>query len=557
MRDREDIMHVPRRPRWSYVNKVLAASAAAALAPWMLWSLAPVPHADLFAPLAALSTCGALVVVARLLRPISDAAARIRASGCAANDIPEGADALAVVLGQVARLGAKADALQHRWVQRQPVTGLPTREYLLLEIAEDLERAPPPTLLGAIRFADYNRLSSFDPAEAELALRAFADRLVGAIGKDRPVAQVDRDCFAIWFRGSEPRNAAVELQAICYALGTEIAAGERRLVPEIEVGTALYPDAGTDAAALVTRALVTLAKTNAGGRIAPSPGKSAAIARERFALEQDLRHAIGREQLFLEFQPVVDLSKGALIGAEALLRWRHPQAGMISPGRFIPILEDSNLASEIGMWTLNAACREARGWQRRGVDGLKVAVNLSATQLRDDGLEQMIRRTLDRHRLRPQALELELTETAAAEDAERTFALFSEFRAMGISLAIDDFGSGYSSLSYLKNLPFDKLKIDREFIVDVHRRKDSQAICASLVELARGLGISVLAEGVENAEELRFLRGIGCDIFQGFYFSKPLGADDFIRRAADPAWQERLKTTVGTLHNHIENRISA
>ena len=365
----------------------------------------------------------------------------------------------------VAHLTGRIRALQHRTTWRHPLTGFATRENLIAAIAEDIGRESEPTILGAIRFVDYNRLVAFASAPEARQKAQWPPR-----------AHVDRDCFAIWFRGAEPEAAAVELQALCYALGAEITAGELTVVPEIEVGTALYPVDGGDPATLINHALVSFARPGADRGAVSAPGKSAEIARERFALEQDLRHAISREQLQMVFQPVVDLSKG-VIGAEALLRWRHPEAGMISPARFIPILEDADLIDEIGRWTLNTACREMRRWQQRGLKDLKVAVNLSAAQLRDPGLKQTIQRTLARHHLSPRVLELELTETAATEDAERTFALFGELRALGIGLAIDDFGSGYSSLSYLKNLPFDKLKVDREFVVDVNLHKDSQAIC--------------------------------------------------------------------------------
>ena len=200
-----------------------------------------------------------------------------------------------------------------------------------------------------------------------------------------------------------------------------------------------------------------------------------------------------------------------------------------------------NRAGEIGRWTLNTACREMRRWRQRGLDTLKVAVNLSAAQLRDPTLKQTIQRTLERHRLNAATLELELTETAATEDAERTHSLFGELRALGVSLAIDDFGSGYSSLSYLKNLPFDKLKVDREFVVDVHLRKDSQAICRSLVALTRGLDLQILAEGVESWDEVEFLRGLGCQIFQGFIFSRPLNSDQFVEFALDPQWRGAIR----------------
>jgi Amt family ammonium transporter len=466
-------------------------------------------------------------------------------------------DDLAIIVSGVARLTKRVQALQHRWVWRHPLTGMPIRESLAQAIGEDLVKGAAPTLVGALRFVDYNRLAAFDPAVADAALKRFVDRLSSSLGPLRPVAHVDRDCFAIWFRGSDAETAIVEMQALCYTLGAELTAGTMKVIPEIEVGTALYPADGEEPAALINHALAALARPGATGVAELAPGQSAHVARERFALEQDLHHAIERGQFDMAFQPVVDLSEGKLIGAEALLRWRHPEEGMVSPARFIPILEDADLIDEIGRWTLNFACKEMRRWQKRGLDDLKVAVNLSANQLRDTGLLPMVQRTLARHRLPPRALELELTETAATEDRERTFALFKELRDLGVSLAIDDFGSGYSSLSYLKNLPFDKLKIDREFVTDVHLRKDSQAICRSLIELTRGLGLQILAEGVESLDEVETLRRFGCHIFQGYFFARPLSSDQFVECALDPAWQERLRNPVARAHQEIEKRLSA
>ncbi|MDT9598858.1 putative bifunctional diguanylate cyclase/phosphodiesterase [Sphingosinicella rhizophila] len=538
----------------------MLAAAAAAAPGWLLYMLPSLPpglKAGLVAVAIAL-TAAALISLHRLLGPLGVAARRLAAhTGRAGTLEPEaGENEIDTILAGISQLTEQAEALQHRWVQRHPLTGLPTREYLLLQIAEDIGRDPRDSLVGTIRFSDYDRLSAFDPASAETALKAFAANLAAAVGKNRPLAHIDRDCFAIWFRDSPAESGRKELQAICYALGGEIEAGDRLIIPDLEVGTGVLGVDGNDPAAVLTRALVSIQRP-ADATKAAAPGRSVQAARERFSLEQDLRHAIARSQLEMEFQPVVDLARGRLIGAEALLRWHHPQAGLISPGRFVPILEDINLINEIGMWTLNAACREARNWQRRGIGGLRVAVNLSATQLRDPKLESMILRTLERHRLPPEALELELTETAAAEDVDRTQALFVALRAAGISISIDDFGAGYSSLSYLKKLPFDRLKIDREFVLDVHMHKDSQAICRSLIELARGLEIGILAEGVEKSEEVEMLQGFGCAIFQGFHFSRPLGAAEFVRLAVDPAWQARLANPVGRIINDLENRIIA
>lgn len=549
------MLHASTKP--NFRGKALAL-AGLAVVPWPLCMLLPDgASAWWLALLCAAVTLAACAMLARLLHPLARVSDDLKALVIADGAEPhlfDGADDLEAMVRGVSHLNARVHSLQHRWIWRHALSGLPVRETLLRAMAEDLARSDRPALLGAIRFADFNRLTVFDPATADSALKCFADRLAASLGKARPMAHVDRDCFAIWFQDAEPEAAAIELQALCYALGAEIAAGDMNVVPEVEVGTALYPADAAEPAALINHALVSFARPGADRSAAPPPGKPAEAARERFALEQDLRHAIEREQLEMAFQPVVDLLKG-VVGAEALLRWRHPEAGMISPARFIPILEDADLIDEIGRWTLNAACREMRRWKQRRLKGLKAAVNLSAAQLRDPALLQMIQRTLERHRVDARALELELTETAATQDAERTFALFGELRALGVSLAIDDFGSGYSSLSYLKNLPFDKLKIDREFVVDVHRRKDSQAICRSLVELTRGLGLEILAEGVETWDEVETLRGLGCRLFQGFLFSEPLNPDQFIDFALDPKWRGPLAAP-SAVHGS-EKRMSA
>lgn len=539
MPDKEAERAPQRAPYARYRGRILFLSALAAAVPWLIVALFAGDPAARLTPIVIVVplflTVVLLVAVGRALRPIGEIAEALRAPMRLerAMRLPrDRTDEPGVIMAGVVDLAARVSSLHHRWTQRHPLTALPTREYLLDEMARDLECAPDQMLLGVVRFGDFDRLAAFDPAAAEAGIRAFADRLAAAAGKSRPLAHVDRDCFAIWFRNAcDLASAATELEAICYALRAEVGAGTLKLVPEVAVGVAVYPRDGTDPAALVTRALVTAVKTGSVRESILGFTVRESKARERFTLEQDLRHAIGRDQFELHFQPVVDVAAQRLIGAEALLRWNHPTAGMVSPSRFVPILEESGLTDEVGMWTLNAACREAHRWQSQGVEDLKVAVNLSARQLRDPQLKDMIGRTLRRHKLSPEALEIELTETVATEGAERTLALFTDLRATGISLAIDDFGSGYSSLSYVKNLPFDKLKIDREFVVKVHERRDSQAICRCLIELARGLGLKLLAEGVEREEEVLLLRSFGCTLFQGYFFSRPLSGEEFLQRA--------------------------
>jgi EAL domain-containing protein (putative c-di-GMP-specific phosphodiesterase class I) len=241
----------------------------------------------------------------------------------------------------------------------------------------------------------------------------------------------------------------------------------------------------------------------------------------------------------------VDLATRTIAGAEALIRWNHRSLGRISPTLFVPILEDIRLIDEIGMWALNAACRTCRSWRESGRGDLTVAVNLSSLQLGNPALVRAVERTLQRHALPAAALVLELTETAAMQDEVRTLALFGELKALGVGLAIDDFGTGYSSLSYLLKLPFDKLKIDREFVVDVHRKRQSQAICRSLCELAKGLELALIAEGAETPGEVAMLGQLGCRFLQGFYFSPPVSDESFGSLLRDHSWIGRLIETSG------------
>jgi EAL domain-containing protein (putative c-di-GMP-specific phosphodiesterase class I)/GGDEF domain-containing protein len=462
------------------------------------------------------------------------------------------------MLEDLGRLTARLDGVRDRLVNRHPTTGLPTREPFLAELARNTRDGDRPVVLAVVRFADYDRLAAFDHAAAELALKAFGDRLKASLPPARPLAQVDRDCFAAWFGDSAGKDAAaLELQALAYVLGQELSAGELKLAPEIAIGAAVFPDDGRTPAELLTRATAALAASQpARSPVAFFCPQSSAAAKERFSIRQDLRGIVSRNELMLQYQPVVDLEAGRVIGAEALLRWNHPRLGLLPPSRFIPVLEQSPMMAEVGLWVLNTACRQAAAWREQGLPSLKMAVNLSATQCRDPRLPEMVLRTLERHELAPSSLELELTETAALEDVDRTRALLADLRAQGVDVALDDFGAGYSNLGYLKSLSFSKLKIDREFVADVDSNRDGRAICAAMITLARGLEISVLGEGVETGEEVDMLRSMGCELFQGYYFARPMDAADFARTVQDPAWLERLASPVRRRIDQIERKLA-
>jgi Amt family ammonium transporter len=494
--------------------------------------------------LALAASLTALILLVRRLSSLVETAARLRRSAVlprGTGDDGEGSgDRLLADAEDVAKRLAE---LRERDAVLHPVTKLTTREPFLAEVQNTLTTSGAAAgVLGTVRFADYERLAAFDQDAADAALRDFAQRLRRALSPRRTLAQVDRACFAIWFCPATTEAAAAELQALTYVLGQELAGEGYELTPEIELGAAAFPGDGEEAAVLLARSLAALTRPHAAKREAAPffAGAAADTARQDFEFTQDLRRALDRGEFTLHYQPVVDLAKLRVVSVEALLRWQHPRLGVIGPSRFVPLLEASELIDEVGLWALTTACRELRGWIDRGLPLIKVAVNLSARQLRDPSLPSTIARTLDLYRLPAQSLELELTETAAMEDASRTHAMFTALHAIGVSLAIDDFGSGYSSLSYVKKLPFDKLKIDREFVQAIDIRPDSQAICQALLTLGRGLDLAILAEGVETRAEVDMLVAMGCTLFQGFYFFRPLPAIALGTAIADQSWLSQL-----------------
>lgn len=433
-----------------------------------------------------------------------------------------------------------------------PVSGLQTREPLLARMAAD-----GCGTLGVIVFKDYDRLCAFDPEAGDRVLRALAARAAAMLPPTRTVAHVDRGHLAIWADGATPPAAAErELHAAVYALGTAVVDDARDILPEVALRCLRFDGAAEtpDVALARTIAAFAVAELASG---ATAPADQADLARTRFVLEQDLRQAIARGELQLRFQPLIDAGESRVCGAEALLRWERA-GGAVSPSRFVPIMEAAGLAREIGLWVLNAALAASADWAHQGLSGLTVAVNVSGQQMNDADLPAVVGRVLARHGRPPEALEIELTESVALGDAGQAARLVEALRAQGVAVAIDDFGTGFSSLSTMRRLAFDKIKIDREFVTDVHRRPESQAICQSVIALGRGLGIRVLAEGVEQRAEVDWLRRHGCRYFQGYHFAAPLAGPAFVRFAADhAALAELLPNDAPALRHQIVKRLSA
>ncbi|MGH8642158.1 MAG: putative bifunctional diguanylate cyclase/phosphodiesterase, partial [Burkholderiales bacterium] len=294
------------------------------------------------------------------------------------------------------------------------------------------------------------------------------------------------------------------------------------------IGITLYPNDSTDQDTLIRNADAAMYRAKEAGRNSYQFYTAGMNARavETLSLESSLRRALERSEFLLHFQPKASVADGHIIGTEALLRWQHPERGLLSPGEFMPVLEETGLIVQAGSWVLRSVCAQIKAWERQGIVLLPVAVNLSARQFIARDFGPTIRRLLEEHKIEPVLLDLEITESSLmtnTEDAARTLRYLS---ALGVGLAIDDFGTGYSSLSYLKRFPLDALKIDRSFVRDITSDVDDATITRAVISMAHNLSLKVIAEGVETEAQLAFLAEHGCDQIQGYYFSRPLPADE-------------------------------
>ncbi len=352
---------------------------------------------------------------------------------------------------------------------------------------------------------------------------------------------VPKDHFAIVLEGL-PDNEAVEIavKRLLAAVSAPVGLGSHEIVPYPWVGVAVPPSDGPNGADLSNAADLALARTVKTGTLQygfASPELNAR-AFERLALGLQLRGAAGRGELRLHYQPKVAIASGRVVGAEALVRWEHPQLGLLLPGCFIPLAEELGLIGDIGLWVLEQACIEAAGWARAGLGELKIAINMARPQFVRGELVRSLRQAMFDSGLSPRQLVVELIESMLMDDVQAGLAAMHELKALGVTLSIDDFGTGYSSLSYLKTFPIDELKIDRSFVMDLPGRDADAAIVGTVIGLGPSLGMSVIAEGVETGAQLDCLRRLGCYQYQGYLFSKPLPAVQFrclLSRQTGPA----------------------
>ncbi|HMG87143.1 MAG TPA: EAL domain-containing protein [Terracidiphilus sp.] len=372
-------------------------------------------------------------------------------------------------------------------------------------------------------------------------LQSIAQRLQACAREEDTVARLGGDEFLVTLGPiNSPADAAIVAERIANELKPAFNLNGNSLNVTCSIGISIFPDHGNDVETLIKNADAAMYASKGRGRNTFSffSEQMTAQAVERLQLDNTMRGALDREEFYLVFQPEFNLQTGAVSCWEALIRWKHPELGLVPPDKFIPIAEANGMIVPIGEWVLRTACNHARSWHNIG-SRVPVAVNVSAVQFRQIGFCELVRKVLKETGLDPEHLELEITESLLIATEDMRFEVLSQLKALGVRLAIDDFGTGYSSLSYLKQLPVSKLKIDRSFIHDLHHNGNEEAITAAIIQMAKCLNLTVTAEGVENERQLQFLREQQCDDVQGFLFSKPLKADqmDFQNRKASALFE--------------------
>mgnify|MGYP003396847343 CR=1 FL=1 len=418
-----------------------------------------------------------------------------------------------------------------RMAQYDFLTGLPNRQQLqqqldkILVDAGKLQRRVAVLCVGLDDFKGINEQFSYQTGDQ--LLLALADRLRAHSGRLGALARLGGDQFALVQADIEQPYEAAELaQSILDDLEAAFALDHQEIRLRATIGITLFPEDGNSTEKLLQKAeqTMTLAKTRSRNRYQFYIASVDTEMRRRRELEKDLRDALARNQFFLAYQPQISYRDHRVVGVEALIRWQHPEHGLVPPDLFIPLAEQNGTIIAIGEWVLDQSCKQLRDWHDQGFSDLRMAVNLSTVQLHHAELPRVVNNLLQMYRLPPRSLELEVTETGLMEDISTAAQHLLSLRRSGALIAIDDFGTGYSSLSYLKSLPLDKIKIDKSFVQDLLDDDDDATIVRAIIQLGKSLGMQVIAEGVETAEQEAYIISEGCHEGQGYLYSKPLPA---------------------------------
>ncbi len=423
-------------------------------------------------------------------------------------------------------LAKLAEARVVHLAEHDPLTDLPNRASFRNRLDRALETATEGDLAVISIDLDYFKPINdrYGHPVGDAVLVAIAERLRATVDDGGFVARFGGDEFTLLLRKKDPGVVETQCRRLLHALNEPVVVGSIVTTVGGSMGVAFAPSDGSTADELIKNADTALyrAKSEARGTFRFFAADMDQGLQDRQQLVQDLRSALANRELVLHYQPYVDAITQAITGCEALLRWNHPSRGMVSPADFIPLAEESGLIVPIGAWVIEEACREAAGWP----EGQRVSINISPVQFRDRDLPDCILTALQKIGLAPNRLEVEVTETVLVADAEAALDILTRIRALGVRIALDDFGTGYSSLNYLWRFPFDKIKIDRSFVWEIDSRRDSQVIVQAIRDIARGLDMTVTAEGVETERQAELLRQTGCQELQGYLFSRPRPAED-------------------------------
>ncbi|MEQ8351728.1 MAG: EAL domain-containing protein [Leptospiraceae bacterium] len=414
------------------------------------------------------------------------------------------------------------------------LTGLPNRTHFLEILDRSLQRCRESHDQGAILFMDLDRFQvindTLSHGSGDLLLRQVSDRLRTQIGPADTLSRTGGDEFTILLEQLHSVEEPIQkVEALMAEFSKPFYIQDQEIYISASTGICVFPNDGDDSATLLRKVDMAMYRAKETGRntyhfYSPEINTRAF---EHLALEASLRRAIERDEFVLHYQPLISSEDSAIVAAEALIRWEHPELGMVPPGRFIPMAEENGLIVAMGEIVMQKACEAFRELHSQGLMLDYISVNVSARQFFQEGFLEMIDKTLERTGMNARNLELELTESAFIQDVDRTVELLDQLRSRGLHLAIDDFGTGFSSLSYLKRFPLDTLKIDQSFIRDIHQNKDDMAIVRAIIALARVMKLRIVAEGVETEEQASILKKEGCNILQGYYYSRPLAFADF------------------------------
>ncbi|MDP2903490.1 MAG: EAL domain-containing protein [Methylovulum sp.] len=459
-----------------------------------------------------------------------------RAFAVGANDYIPKPIHFAVLRQRVARLleAGRAERNLNRLAFQDSLTNLANRTQFMGQLSLALKRADREQVQHAILFMDLDRFKIANDTLGhdfgDLLLKTAAGRIQSCVRSGDLVSRFGGDEFTLLLENiSSTQVAATIADKICRAIAQPFMLMEREFYLSTSIGITLYPADGKDAGLLIKYADTAMYRAKEQGNTYRfyEPSMEQALS-SKLRLENDLRRALQANELFLLYQPQINLSTGQVVGVEALIRWQHPEFGLMSPAVFIPIAEESGLIDAIGEWVLRQACRQAKAWQQAGLGALTMAVNLSARQFEQVNFIGQVARILAETGLPAECLELEITESMVIKDPEKNRHMLSQLKQLGVQISIDDFGTGYSSLSQLKHFAFNKLKIDKSFVDNVMDNDDDAAIVLTIISIAKILKFKLIAEGVETQEQADYLLQSGCDQVQGYYFGRPMPADSVV-----------------------------